>query len=440
MPSNRSAFISHSHADNALCDEYISLMINKGLDIWYDRIDMQLGPLLYESIGRELERRTLFILMMTEASLSSFWVRYELGMFLDLMSRDPNRSLVPVKIGNCVVPPQIAAFPWVDGLALSKEDTIKFIARAFEADIRDKDTAPINIEWIAREAALVVPVLVSPVNTTMDTIVNDSRLDFLPDKYNRLGYAAQTKVNGVRVIIPPVCEVLPGIFKMGTNKSLDRDAFNDEIPLHTLSLNGFRITRFPITVAEYDLAVKAQKVKQPDRWNDQLLRPDHPVVYVSWDDAIDYANWLSEQTGDSWRLPTEAEWEKAARWDELTQTARRYPWGDVWDSANANTKEQNRHGTTPIGNFLPGASPCGVLDMSGNVSEWTSSLYRNYPYDPYDGREDPKSGGERVIRGGSWHENYVSARTTFRIGALPVDKLNYRGFRLAISGLGVSQG
>ncbi len=119
-----------------------------------------------------------------------------------------------------------------------------------------------------------------------------------------------------------------------------------------------------------------------------------------------YAKWLAERTGQPWRLPSEAEWEKAARGTD----GQIYPWGDTFDASRANTDEGKKGGTTPVGSYPSGASPFGALDMAGNVWEWTNTVYKPYPYVATDGRERLDSTENRVLRGGSWYFNLPGAR------------------------------
>ncbi|HEX6819078.1 MAG TPA: SUMF1/EgtB/PvdO family nonheme iron enzyme [Ktedonobacterales bacterium] len=149
-----------------------------------------------------------------------------------------------------------------------------------------------------------------------------------------------------------------------------------------------------------------------------------------WHDAVAYADWLARQTGQPWRLPSEAEWEKAARGAD----GRIYPWGDSFDKARCNTSEgRNGPMTAPIGTYPTGASPYAAQDMAGNVWEWTSSIYKAYPYTPHDGRERLDSTANRVLRGGSWHLGGAYARAAYRGGAQPsnVRIFGDYGFRLA---------
>jgi formylglycine-generating enzyme required for sulfatase activity len=182
-----------------------------------------------------------------------------------------------------------------------------------------------------------------------------------------------------------------------------------------------------VTVAEYGCYLRASGKTAP---TDEL---DHPAVRVSWRDATAYAAWLAQLTGLPWRLPTEAEWEKAARYDPNTRTSRIYPWGDTFDKARCNTYESGIRGTTPVGTYPNGASPCGALDMAGNVWEWTSSLFKPYPYNASDGRERADSTDSRVLRGGSWYIDPRFARAAYRLLNDPGGIVGNVGFRVARS-------
>ena len=170
---------------------------------------------------------------------------------------------------------------------------------------------------------------------------------------------------------------------------------------------------------------------EPDYWNDDAFNnPEQPVVGIGWHEANAYCAWLSVQTGRSFRFPTEAEWEAAARGFD----GRRYAYGDAFDADRCNTFESHIRRTTPIAVF-PGGEPWEELvDMTGNVWEWTGSLYRPYPYDADDGRESLVSGdGRRVVRGGAWFDGQDFARAAYRDYFHPEFWLNYLGFRLLCS-------
>jgi formylglycine-generating enzyme required for sulfatase activity len=170
----------------------------------------------------------------------------------------------------------------------------------------------------------------------------------------------------------------------------------------------------------------------PRLWSDDAYNnPDQPVVGVSWYEARAYCAWLSAQANRTFRLPTEAEWETAARGSE----GRRFAYGNDFDAARCNTFETHVRRTTPLGVFPGGETPdTGLVDMTGIVWEWTSSLNQPYPYDLKDGRENPITGdARRVVRGGSWNNNQDNARAAYRNHNNPDNRNNNVGFRLVCS-------
>lgn len=217
-----------------------------------------------------------------------------------------------------------------------------------------------------------------------------------------------------------------------------------ETPQHTVTLPPYRIGQFPVTnreYAEFLKRVKAQKEPKQAGWflrEPPRARLDHPVVGVSWHDACAYCVWLSQVTGRSYRLPSEAEWEKAARGSD----GRRYPWGNAWLAGCCNV---NSSDTTPANACPTGISSYGCLDMLGNVQEWTCTLWGTrpqepdfaYPYDPEDGREIKGAGdlppqARLVQRGGSFKSNLAEVRCSARGHADPASQITWRGFRVVM--------
>ena len=184
-------------------------------------------------------------------------------------------------------------------------------------------------------------------------------------------------------------------FLMGSDKTKDGLAFSYEIPQHTVTLAAYCIGKYPVTNGQYAAFVVATGHEAPAHWHGNQppteLR-NHPVVCVTWHDAVAYCAWLSRAVGREMRLPTEAEWERAARHTD----GRIYPWGDDFDAGRCNMAETGIGGTSPVGIFPTGDAVCGASDMAGNVWEWTSSLWGKggqtpefgSPYDPNDGREN----------------------------------------------------
>ena len=242
-----------------------------------------------------------------------------------------------------------------------------------------------------------------------------------------------------------------GPFLMGSD---DPAAPAAERPQHTVDLPDFRIGRYPMTVRQYAAFIKDCKEQPAPRdWFNReppAGRLDHPVTSVSWLDAIAYCDWLSQQTGRRYTLPSEAEWEKAASWERVDWEIgrlvdgqkRQYPWGDEWREGCCNVAGS---GTTAVTAFAAGASGNGVEDLLGNVQEWTRSLWGlqpaqpdyGYPYDPADGREiaDPEklpALARLVHRGGSYKSQPADLRCTARGNALPDSRIAWRGFRVAM--------
>jgi formylglycine-generating enzyme required for sulfatase activity len=232
-----------------------------------------------------------------------------------------------------------------------------------------------------------------------------------------------------------------GEFLMGSG-DIDTLADIDEEPQHVLWLPEYLIGKYPVTVAQYRAFVHA--THDPVRPLLTSAPDDHPVVSVNWFEALAFCRWASEASGRSVQLPSEAEWEKAACWDEAAHRARIYPWGDPWDPARCNTRASGLGRTTPVGYYSPlGDSPYGCADMAGNVWEWTRSLWGRdeedtdfgYPYDPVDGREDlgADRGMLRVVRGGSFYDTETSVRCAFRCRYPPSFHFDAYGFRVAVT-------
>lgn len=231
-----------------------------------------------------------------------------------------------------------------------------------------------------------------------------------------------------------------GEFIMGSDPPNDKAARPDEQPQHRLFLPQFYIGKYPVTNQQYAAFVRATGHHMPEQWTDGTIPPrmdNHPITHVSRQSALAFCDWLSKESGFSVRLPTEAEWEKAARGSD----GRLYPWGDELPTTErCNFKETKIEGATPVDRFVDGASPFGAMDMLGNVKEWTGSMYRigganpfGYPYTANDGRELLRSQGDfdLVLRGGSYRSSQSDLRCARRFVE---DALNDDvGFRIALS-------
>ena len=205
-----------------------------------------------------------------------------------------------------------------------------------------------------------------------------------------------------------------------------------EVPRHVVSVQGFRIARFPVTNAEYlQFVLDDPTAERPTCWAHgvyPIAASNQPVYALSPEAADSYARWLSVRTGRAFRLPTEAEWEYAATGGD----SRQFPWGESWDPLRVNTAERGPLTTTPVGIYVGGDSPFGVADMAGNVEEYVSDPYRPYPGAEavHDDLVQLHGANYRVARGGSYARHGDLARCQRRHGWYPSQHFAM-GFRLA---------
>jgi formylglycine-generating enzyme required for sulfatase activity len=237
-----------------------------------------------------------------------------------------------------------------------------------------------------------------------------------------------------RYIEPALVYIPAGMFWMGSDEN-DYHAFDVEKPRHQLYLPGFWIARSPETNDAYRLfLLDMPDYPAPYGWKDREYPPgtgDHPITGISWYDAIAYCTWISLVSNEFFTLPSEAEWEKAAR----SPQGFRYPWGDRWIPNCCNNLQSRKKHTTPVGSFSPqGDSIYGCTDMAGNAWEWTRSVFVDYPYDAADGREvqGRTNNDPMVLRGGSFSSTMRQVRCTCRDQAHPSFGSRTYGFRLVI--------
>ena len=251
---------------------------------------------------------------------------------------------------------------------------------------------------------------------------------------NKNGYWEADYGEGIIMVYIP-----EGTFKMGSSD------YDDEKPPHDVYLDGYWMGKTEVTMGQYKRFISETDHISLPSWASKYSPGDnHPVVGVSWDDAVAYCKWLSNKKEAKFKLPTEAQWEKAARGTD----SFKYPWGnhepfyngkwyanyaahDNWDKRGADGFEYN----APVGSYPAGASPYGLLDMAGNAWEWCDDWYKSDYYKEKDSQKKnptgPNNGPYRVIRGGGWYYYARSLRCSNRYYDMPSKRGNDVGFRLS---------
>ena len=377
MTKTEQVFISHATKDAQFAHRLADDLQRLGVQVWIAPESIRPGEGWVRAIERGLAESSHVVVVLTPAALESKWVEKETDIAI-ARERKGRIEVIPLDVKPCEVPLLLSSYQMV----------------SFRQDYG---------------AGLSQLANILDLRATAHPTVMERSLPLEPEM----------------ILIPA------GEFLMGSDPSVDKDAQDDgEQPQHTLYLPDYYLAKMPVTNGQYPAFMQATGHRQPKHWTGGKPprgKENHPVVHVSWHDAIAYCRWLAEVTGKPYRLPSEAEWEKGARGSD----GRIYPWGNQWDAEQCNSREGGKGGTTPVGAYPEGATPYGLLDMAGNVWEWTRSVHKDYPYVPEDGREDLQTGGDRVLRGGSWFYDRGYARCASHAWIGPYNSFHDDGFRLA---------
>jgi formylglycine-generating enzyme required for sulfatase activity len=441
VPENRQlrVFLCHSSNDKPTVRELYQRLKQEGwIDPWLDEEKLYPGQNWNLEIEKAVEAADAILVCLSNNSITKEgYVQRELRIVLDYADYKPEGTLylIPIRLEDCEPPRRLRPWQYADYFEKDRDRayqrllvSLRMRAKSLGISVEKPQAKPASEKpkpSLERES-------IGPpkAKSAQEKPKVESKLKAIEpaDKYTPDGHAIYT-FNGVEFVKVPA-----GKFLMGSADK-DKSAAGREKPQHTVDLPyEYYIGRFPVTNEQYAAYVKAKGIEHPvSGWE---RKRDHPVVKVSWKDAMAYCQWLDEllkgklPSGLVLRLPTEAEWEKAARGEK----GLIYPWGDRFDKTKCNTSEGGEGGTTPVGAYSPqGDSPYGCADMSGNVWEWTHSLFKPYPYQGNDGREDEKSGGNRVLRGGSFYSDEGLARCAFRYNFPFVFLFDLRGFRVVAS-------
>jgi formylglycine-generating enzyme required for sulfatase activity len=477
MTTNRQLriFLCHSSADKPAVRDLYEKLTARGIDAWLDEKKLLPGQLWKTEIPKAVREADVVIICLSKTSITKEgYVQKEIKFALDVALEKPAGTiyLIPARLEECKVPDSLSDWHWVNlfdsqGLNLIFK-SLEMRAASLEINLRQLALSPISdiILWdkaikLAREQGHLSHSILQ--RTFQIGYTRASRIiDLMEDKgiigppeggaqlrrvldlqgksiewtSKSTDYSAPSSgqlpnpayenklvlSNGMEFMHVPA-----GSFIMGSNNSNDKG-----IPQNTVNIPySYWTARYPVTNMQYDVYVKTKGIAHPVF--DWHSKKDHPVTMVSWNEVIEYCKWLNTllkaelPSGKVLRLPTEAEWEKAARGVD----GREYPWGNTFDKNKCNWDPEKIGDTTPVGTYSPqGDSHYGCADMASNVWEWTHSEDKEYPYIANDGREDEQKGVKRVLRGGA-------GRCAFRCGSDPDLKADYFfkifGFRAVVA-------
>ena len=440
--SGKEVFISYSSprdtggegADSMASDQGVAEQVcrrleSEGIDCWIAPRDILPGDSWLEAIIDGVSRCQILVLVFSGNTHRSQWVRDEITLALNR-----NIKIIPFRIEN--VSPQGALrilqvrCQWIDAFTPHLEQHLDRLTQAVRTHLAragKKQSQPEErIETDKKESQRGIPPDLKAVEARakVNVIKNINGEDL---------YEADFGDGLIMVYIPP------GKFTMGSNEGNE-----SEKPPHDVYLDGYWLGKTEVTFDQYDrFCEETKKTKPPDEgWG----RGRRPVINISWHDADAYCKWLSEKIGLEFKLPSEAQWEKAARGSD----GREYPWGNdtpsgdklnfadkqLWLKKKYDWADQDIDDgyayTAPVGSYPAGASPYGLLDMAGNVWEWCTDWYdkKYYEKSPDRNPPGPSEGAGRVLRGGSWFYDSPDCRAASRDGAPPDHRADSAGVRL----------
>ena len=457
-------FISYSRVNSDFAVRLAKDLRSAGYGIWLDQLDIPTGSRWDDEVEKALESSPIFLIILSTQSIQSQNVKDEIGYAIDA-----GKHILPVVIEDCKVPFRLRRFQYVDFTKKPYQDSLAEIKDLLtntkklenlvgneEDDVHPKAAVP----QLQVESAVGEKDLAQNGSTVRGNLRSKSILPiigvvvaFFVVMAGFLGlgsfyFGKNTPTPGVAVTNTSkpftvtatetateisassdaeMILVPEGKFTMGNGNDDE-----NEQPVHVVDLSTFYIDKYEVTNLSYKKCVVSGNCEPPvnsssntqPNYYDNSLYDNYPVIYVDWNMAKTFCEWRGA------RLPTEAEWEKAARGTDV----RTYPWvGDV-SCASANYKECGKDAVA-VGSYENGISPYGAYDMAGNVWEWVADLYQKDYYamlgDGVLNPMGPTIGNTRVLRGGSWFNSAKSIRVTIRNDSDPLKAYNYVGFRCA---------
>jgi formylglycine-generating enzyme required for sulfatase activity len=464
-----SVFLCHSSNDKPIVRELYQRLNTEGwVDPWLDEEKLLPGQDWDLEIEKAVEAADAVVICLSNNSVTKEgYIQREMRFVLRIADFKPEGTVfvIPVRLDDCPMPRRLSMWQYVDYFPESRKNwayqriLTSLSVRAEKLRISVTTTTRKKIEQKPVEKG--AEILPEQEKAALESVVaipqqrdyppaRDMGLDMLREILHEDSLKIYTFAD------MPFMRVPEGKFLMGS-KDDNGLAWDNERPQQTVELPEFYIARYPVTneqylkftdAARYVTLAENEGGENPEKggfakgynWRTPLgrnnigQRPKHPVVQITWQDAIAYMRWLNEKSEDElpsgyrFVLPTEAQWEKAAR----GEYGNEWPWGNEFDKNRCSSRESEKGDTVPVDAYSAGASPYGVMDMVGNVWEWTHTLYKEYPYKD-DGRESEEEVGRRVLRGGSFNRDLRFTRCASR-GNNVSDTRGYAlGFRICVS-------
>ncbi len=472
----KNIFLSYSRKDKAFARKLAKDLENAGHTVWWDLTNIDGGDRWAREIQDGINQSEILAVVVSPNSINSEWVEKEF-----IFASKRGMKIVPLLYEHCELPIWLLNLQYVDIVGMNYERNFKQVLESFERYGRrteDIKSMPMSIRkrmgklfssklFLFSLLALFVltgvysaPYIkktLSPIPTNTPTApIPSATATTIPTETATPSPTKTATPSPTPTRTPPPSKtptseplaslvvdasgaemllVNAGSFLMGSDGG---DV--DEKPAHTVQLDDYYIDAYEVTNAEYKVCVDALECPLPKNTIFYISTSyrNHPVVFVNWEMAVDFCEWREA------RLPTEAEWEKAARGTNNLY----YPWGWTFsgnilnycdlecEHSWADESFRDRYTrTAPVGTYPDGQSVYGVFDMAGNAAEWVADWYAKdyYPISSVENPFGPEFGTYRVLRGGSWYSRKLDVRTFVRSHLRPETAYNYTGFRCASS-------
>lgn len=443
-------FICYAHENIRFVERLAQKLQEHGVPVWLDQWEIAPAESWDVAITRAVRECSHFLLVLSPPAVRSWSVRQQY-----LLAKETNKIVVPILRQPCQVPVELRPVPPLDFTADELDWPLSHLLRSYFPEQARPVESP-STSWSIRK--FLTSSRWPPLGSTVTTpwlgpsilllALFVSTLFLWPSEAN--DFSPPTLALETLAVIPtatPLPFVRPidnkamafvpaGKFLQGSPET-DPEADRDEMPQRQVYIAAFWIDQTEVTNGDYRRCVSAGGCTPSRDQGHAFAGVDYPVVGVDWFQAVSYCQWAGG------RLPTEAEWEKAARGTD----GRIYPWGNLFDGSRLNSCDQNciqdwrdsganddYKYTAPVGSYPAGASPYGVLDMSGNVWEWVFDWYAEdyYQHGPLENPQGPAFGQQRVIRGGSWHYAGRNLRAVNRHKDIPTFRYDKIGFRCVV--------